>query len=264
MNSIINIEPYLRTQPIEPRQPGARRATDEPRSAAQAGAAQDSGHERIESARSEAARSDAARSDAVRSDAVRVNNVRFDEAQRASNLRSPADTNARETDSYRKAAPFRAADGRSAVEHVDEAAAVHEKADAWISRAIDGYATPAEPVDTYEFSAAARILAENNVVAEKPVQGDKQAEAVSRNDVVRTPRESVSRVTSGPNAVAGAEAVSASNAVSESDSLSEEVMQRISRRLARTNAIRAEIAAGTYDTSERISATVERLLDILV
>lgn len=42
-----------------------------------------------------------------------------------------------------------------------------------------------------------------------------------------------------------------------------EVMEHVSARLARTNAIRAEIEAGTYETPERIAGTVERLLDIL-
>ncbi len=43
-----------------------------------------------------------------------------------------------------------------------------------------------------------------------------------------------------------------------------EVMSRVSLRLAKTNAIRAEIDAGTYETPERIRGTVERLLDIIV
>ncbi|MBI4718492.1 MAG: hypothetical protein HY763_11845 [Planctomycetes bacterium] len=34
-------------------------------------------------------------------------------------------------------------------------------------------------------------------------------------------------------------------------------------RTARTNAIRAEIAAGTFETPERIRGTVERLLDVI-
>ncbi|MGB0714801.1 MAG: hypothetical protein ACPGXK_02930 [Phycisphaerae bacterium] len=46
--------------------------------------------------------------------------------------------------------------------------------------------------------------------------------------------------------------------------LSEEVMDRISQRLAKNNAIRNEIAAGTYETADRIAATVDRLLDVLI
>ncbi len=37
-----------------------------------------------------------------------------------------------------------------------------------------------------------------------------------------------------------------------------------SLRIAKTRAIRAEIEAGTYETRERLSGTVERLLDIIV
>jgi hypothetical protein len=35
-------------------------------------------------------------------------------------------------------------------------------------------------------------------------------------------------------------------------------------RMARVQAIRAEIENGTYETAERISGTVERLLDVIV
>ncbi|MFQ5461214.1 MAG: hypothetical protein ACE5E5_01165 [Phycisphaerae bacterium] len=49
-----------------------------------------------------------------------------------------------------------------------------------------------------------------------------------------------------------------------SRALPAEVMSKVSLRLARANAIRAEIDAGTYETPERIRGTVERLLDIIV
>ncbi|MHC5112774.1 MAG: hypothetical protein ACYTHJ_23205 [Planctomycetota bacterium] len=42
-----------------------------------------------------------------------------------------------------------------------------------------------------------------------------------------------------------------------------DVMEKVSLHLAKTNAIKAEIAAGTYESSERIAGTVDRLLDIL-
>ena len=43
----------------------------------------------------------------------------------------------------------------------------------------------------------------------------------------------------------------------------QEVVERSSLRIAKTRAIRFEIAAGTYETPERIRGTVERLLDVI-
>ncbi len=43
----------------------------------------------------------------------------------------------------------------------------------------------------------------------------------------------------------------------------QEVVEQSSWSLAKTRAIRAEIAAGTYETPDRIRGTVERLLDVI-
>ena len=40
-------------------------------------------------------------------------------------------------------------------------------------------------------------------------------------------------------------------------------VEESSLRIARTRAIRAEIAEGTFETSERINGTVARLLDVI-
>jgi anti-sigma28 factor (negative regulator of flagellin synthesis) len=43
-----------------------------------------------------------------------------------------------------------------------------------------------------------------------------------------------------------------------------ESMESSSMRLAQINAVRAEIANGTYETPERLEATASRLLDVII